>query len=177
MNTIYARTGILGMTLIVLTLAGCGNANTMPLTANPVSTDDWRTYTSTKHKFSIQYPPGWQFKELPVSDNLTQLDQVLFAAEDFPPPSTGVQPDLTLIITGADPSARWGEEYFDDYRSEVIQAGEGQATRISGINKESLYRETVVIMKLHEGYLQILPGQSEQAVEFFDRIVATFDAG
>ena len=48
--------------------------------------------------------------------------------------------------------------------------------KISGVNKESLSRETIVILKLDAVYLQLLPGQSAQALDTFEQILKTFDS-
>ena len=165
----------IGMTILfLLSLAGCGPKPTMPTESIGTLTDNWQNYTSPKYSFSIEYPPGWQVKEFLVTNYPIEHDEVWFVAEEFPPVNTDARPDLLLIVTEGNPSAQWSPDYFDDYQSETIQLGEGWATKISGVNKESRSEETVVIMKLNEIYLQAVPGKSKEATEFFDRILASF---
>jgi len=172
MVIIKSHNGMIGMFLILLVLAGCGRTTT-PAKSNSTATDGWQNYINQKYNFSIEYPPGWQFKEFLSTDHSMDHDEVWFAAEEFPPANTDAKPDVLLIITEENPSAQWMPDYFDDYQSETIQLGNGQATKISGVNKESLYEETVIIMKLNEVYLQAFPNKNKEATEFFDRILAS----
>ena len=175
MDTTKLRIEVIGLVLILLTLAGCGPTSTMPANSNGTFTDSWQTYINPKYNFSLEYPPGWQVKEFLSTDYSMGHDEVWFAAGEFPPDNTDAQPDVLLIITEENPSAQWMPDFFDDYQSETIQLGDGRATKISGVNKESLHDETVVIMKLNEVYLQAFPGKSKEATGFFDRILASLE--
>ena len=174
MSTVKSLGSVIGLFLILLTLVSCSHTPT-PIISNRTSTDDWQNYQNLKHNFSIQYPPGWQFQEVLSTDHSIGHDEVWFIAGEIPPANTDARPDVLLTITVENPSAQWQPEYFDNYQSETIQLGTGWATKISGINKESLYEETVVIMKLNEVYLQAFPGKSKEATEFFDRMLASLE--
>lgn len=175
------RRKIIVCLFIVLALSACQNPSPPPATLLPVTEvhetpDSGQSYTSTKYNFRIEYPPGWQVRELSVLPGSTPQEEVWFSAGEFPPANTGARPDLTLVITEQDPFARWRQEHFDEYRSEIIQIADGTAVRITGVNKESLQEETVVIIKLNDVYLEMLPGQSAQALEAFDKILDTFSS-
>lgn len=167
-----SRNGMIGMFLILLVLTGCDRTAT-PAKSNSTVTDGWQNYINQKYDFSLEYPPEWQFKEFLSTDHSIDHDEVWFAAGELPPVNTGAKPDVLLIITEENPSAQWMPDYFNDYQSETVQLGNGRATKVSGVNKESLYAETVVIMKLNGIYLQAFPGKSEEATKFFDRILAS----
>lgn len=169
------RTGMIGVFLIFLALVGCRPASPAPIVIDLASTPGWQIYNNQKHNFSLEYPLGWQVKELPAADYAMDHDEVWFAAGEFPPTNTDARPDVLLIVTKQNPSAQWTPDYFDNYQSETVQLGQGIATRVSGVNKESLYEETVLIMKVNEIYLQALPGKSKEASEFFDRILASLE--
>lgn len=137
----------------------------------------WQTYTSAKYHFAIDYPPGWQFLEVPNSDYPTESDQVWFTSDGFPPPQTGARADIVLIFTADDPSPNWQSQYFDDYHLEGILIGGESAVKISGINKESGYKEIVVITKLGDNYIQALPNHSSASLEYFDAVMLSLRTG
>jgi WD40 repeat protein len=156
-------------------LAGCRPALPVPIVVEVASTPGWQIYNNQKHDFSLQYPPGWQVKEVPSSDPAREHDEVWFSSGEFPPANTGARPDVLFIVTKQDPSARWAPDYFDHYQSEIVQVDNGRATRVSGVNKESLSEEIVYIMELNGVYLQALPGISAGAAEFFGRILTSLE--
>ena len=176
MNLVHTRIWVICLVLIVVTLSGCRNFDTSSVPVTVESPTEWQTYTNVNHKFSFQYPPGWKIKEFSAIGNERKQEEVWFAAGELPPENTDAQSELTLIITKDSPLARWKQEYFDEYQSEIIPIGDGRAMKISGVNKESLYRETVVILELDDVYLQLLPGQSAQALEAFEQILNTFNS-
>ena len=176
MNNTLIRIGIISITFFTLVLSACQNSNNLPLDVATQEPDEWQTYTNLQYGFSIQFPPSWQVKEFSVLENSKPHEGVWFAAEDFPPQGTDAQPNLTIIITEENPSDRWDEVHFNEYSSETIQIGNGSGTKISGINRESLFLETVVMIKVGNIYLQILPGLQEEMPDILDQVLATFDS-
>jgi WD40 repeat protein len=133
----------------------------------------WQTYTSRKYQFSVQFPSTWQVIELPTTEYPTATDQVWFINETLPQPQTGSRADIVFIFTQEDPSDNWGSLYFDNYQSGALLLGDLDARRISGINKESLVSEIVVLAKLGDYYLQALPNHSEASLEYFDQVISS----
>jgi WD40 repeat protein len=176
MNSTLTRIGTISLTFFFLVLSACQNASTMPTVVPMQEPGEWQTYTNLQYGFSVQYPAGWQVKEILVSENSKAYEEVWFAADDFPPQGTDVQPGLTIIITEENPSAKWEEVNFNEYSSETVQIGDGIGTKINGINRESLFLETVVMMKVGDVYLQVLPGPQEEMPDILDRILASFDS-
>lgn len=176
MNITSTRIWTISLTFFVLVLSACQNSITMPTVITTQEPGEWQTYTNPQYGFSIQYPPVWQIKEFPIMENSKPHEEVWFAAEDFPPQGTDAQPNLTIIITEENPSDRWDEVHFNEYSSETIQIGNGSGTKISGINRESLFHEMVVIMKVGNFYLQVLPGPQEEMPDILDQVLASFDS-
>jgi hypothetical protein len=113
--------------------------------------------------------------EVPTLNYPTGSDQVWFASESFPPPQTGARADITLILTEEDPSPNWQPEFFDDYQSESIQLGNLTGKRISGINKESQFKEIVVIARVGEYFLLALPSHSPASLESFEAVLSSLN--
>lgn len=176
MNNTLIRVGIISLAFFILVLSACQNFNTLSTVMPTQEPDEWQTYTNLQNGFSVQYPPGWRVKEISVSENSNSHEEVWFAAEDFPIPNTDAQPNLVIIITEEKPSARWDEVHFNEYSSEIIRVGDGNGTKISGINRESLFSETVVMMKVGSVYLQVLPGPQGEMLDIFNKVVASFDS-
>lgn len=177
MNFIKPWIGMTVLFLILVFMTGCEPKTAVPIVVKVESTPGWQTYINQKYNFSIEYPTGWQVKEVPSTDASTEHDEVWFAAKEFPPANTDARPDVLLIVTEQNPSAQWGPDYFNHYQSEVISLGRGRATKVSGVNKESLYEETVFIMALNGVYLQAFPGEGKAATESFDKILASLEPG
>jgi len=76
-------------------------------------------------------------------------------------------------MTPTDPSLDWQPQYFNDYQSEPYRLGEVTAARISGISKEGLNPEVVVIAKIGAWYLTALPSEPE-STRIFDQILSSF---
>ena len=176
MDITRTRIEIIGLIFAVYALSACQSSSTTSIPVETEQTDYWQTYINAEYGFSFQYPSDWQINEKLIKENSTQHKEIWFTLGDFPPTNTNAQPDLTLIFTEGNPVARWRQEYFDEYRSDVIQLGDGTAAKISGINKEALYKETVVILKLEDVYLQFLPGQNILDLEVFDHMLDTFES-
>ncbi|MBN1148113.1 MAG: hypothetical protein JXA78_12715 [Anaerolineales bacterium] len=133
----------------------------------------WNDYTNREHYFSVSYPAGYNFLEVPNSGYPSEIDQVWFASSSFPPAQTGARADIVLMITEDDPTPNWAPQFFDNYKSETIQLDNVQAVRISGKNKESLSEELVVIAKIGGYYLQALPNHSTESLKYFDQMIAS----
>ena len=165
--------------LILLILSASLLAACAPGAANPglppenSSQDDWQTYTNDRYQFSIQYPSLWQVMELPTADYPTATDEVWFVSEAPPPPYTGARADITLVFTCDDPSPGWEPQYFDDYQSDTLWLGDIEARKVSGINKEGLFREIAVLARIGDHYLQAMPNGGEASLENFDRVEST----
>jgi WD40 repeat protein len=145
----------------------------IPASLQPEGIDGWNTYTSEEFSFSISYPSGWSYLEIPNSDYESSIPQVWFSGDGFPPPQTDARPDIVLMILDKDPSTAWQRDYFNDYRSETIYLGSRKAVRVSGINKESLAEETAVITQIGARFLLALPNGSPESLAYFDRILST----
>jgi hypothetical protein len=135
--------------------------------------DEWQTYTSTKYHFTVQFPSAWQVMELPTAEYPTATDEVWLVGDTPPPPHTGARADIVFVFTQEDPSPSWRSEYFDDYQADALWLGDIQARRISGINKESLSSEMVILAKAGDHFLQVLPNQGEVALKYFDRVISS----
>ena len=171
MKTIKGVMLLLG--IIFLSAACLPSPATPGLELEVDAQDPWQTYTSDKYQLSLQFPPGWQVLELPTPEYPGASDQVWLYSEALPLPQTGSRADIVLIFTQEDPSAAWESQYFDDYQIEDFQLGELQARKISGIHKESGSPETVVLAKVGENYLQVLPNQGEISMEYFDQVISS----
>jgi len=134
---------------------------------------NWQTYTNDKYQFTVQYPSVWRVMELPAPEYPTVTDQIWFTSETLPQPQTGSRADIVFIFTLQDPSSNWDPQYFDDYQSDSFQLGDMQASRISGVNKESRFSEIVVLAKIGDYFLQALPNGSEASLAYFDRVVSS----
>jgi len=176
MNITLTRMRTISLAFFILGLSACQNVKTMPTLVPTQEPGEWQAYTNLQYGFSVQYPAGWQVKEISVSENSKPHEEVWFAEEDFPPQGTDAQPNLTIIITEENPSAGWEEVNFSDYSSETVRVGKGFGIRISGINRESLFRETVVMMKVGSVYLQVLPGSQAEMPDILDQVLASFDS-
>jgi hypothetical protein len=157
-----------------LMLAACvaGPAN-LDLQSGESNQDDWQTYTSTRYSFTVQFPSDWQVVELPTAEYPTATDQVWFVSEALPPPQTGARADIVLLFTQEDPSPSWQPDYFDQYQSDAFRLGELEGRRISGVNKESLGSELVVLVQIGDRYLQASPNQGEASLKYFDRVISS----
>jgi WD40 repeat protein len=133
----------------------------------------WQLYTSTKYQFTVRYPPTWKVIELPTTEYPTVTDQVWFVGDTLPQPQTDSRADIVLIFTQQDPSSIWNPQYFDDYQSDTLWLGDIQASRISGINKESRSSEIVVLAKIGDYYLQALPNHGEASLANLDQVVSS----
>lgn len=120
MDIILTRIGTISLAFFILVLSACQNSNTMSAVITTPEPSKWQTYTNLQYGFSIQFPPDWQIKEFAIIENSKPHEEVWFAAEDFPLQGTDAQPNLTIIITEDDPSARWDEANFSDYFSETV---------------------------------------------------------
>jgi alpha-tubulin suppressor-like RCC1 family protein len=136
---------------------------------------NWKTYTNRKYSFSLDYPPAWNVMELPNEDYPTEVDQVWFAQSSFPPAQSGGRAEVNLIITTEDPSPNWESKYFESYETEVVNLKNIQAIRISGINKESLTREIVMIIETKDYFIQAMPNHSPVSLRYFDQVMYTFN--
>lgn len=135
---------------------------------------DWKTYKNEEYGFEFKYPSKWLYLETPTNIYQTTEEQIWLGKSVNPPSGTDAKTDISIIINKADPSSNWEEKYFNDYKSERYQLGDIQAKKISGINKESLNNELIVIASTGNFYLQILSNQSEESLKYFDQILATF---
>jgi hypothetical protein len=83
--------GLIGFLCLVLSMSACQSSSKSIPTVVPATEGielpvAWQTYTNTNYKFSIEYPPHWQLREISALENSTRQDEVWFSAEDFPPP-------------------------------------------------------------------------------------------
>jgi len=136
---------------------------------------NWNTYTHHKYHFSIDYPVGWNVMDVPNAKYPSEVDQVWFTQTSFPATESGARPEISLLITPDDPSPNWGARFFDNYKSEMIELQNIQATRISGMNKESHANEIVIIIQIEEYYIQALPNHSLESLRYFDQVMQTFN--
>lgn len=136
---------------------------------------NWSSYTSHKYYFSVDYPPGWNVMEVPNPDYPTEIDQVLFASSSFPPAQTDARPDIALWITQENPAPKWDARFFDNYEAEVIWLGNVSALRISGMNKESLQDELVIIIQIGDYFIQAMPNRSPESLRYFDQVLYTLN--
>ena len=113
--------------------------------------------------------------EVPNPDYPAEVDQVWFASSSFPPARTDARPDIALWITKEDPVSKWKAEFFDDYKVEAIRLGNVSASRISGTNKESLQDELAVIVKTGDYFIQAMPNQSPESLQYFDQVMYTLN--
>jgi hypothetical protein len=133
----------------------------------------WNTYTSTKYHFTINYPADWISLEVPSAGYPGILDQVMLTGSVFPPPQTSARADIHLLISEVDPTGNWHPGFFDDYKLEEIPLGNVTAIKISGINKESLHEELVVITKIGNYFLQASPNFSSDSIKYFDQVISS----
>lgn len=147
---------------------------TFEFTEATLSTTDWKTYTSAKYGFLVKYPSEWKILEVPNEKYQTETDEVWFESSTFPSPDSGARADVVFRITSVDPSANWQPQYFDNYKSEVYQAGEVTGTKISGTNKIGLFKEVAVIIKVGDSYIQALADRESESLSYFDQILSTF---
>ena len=136
---------------------------------------DWSTYTSRTYRFSLDYPREWNVLEVPNEDYPTDVDQVWLTQSGFPPSQSDARADLTLIITPEDPTPMWDSKYFENYHSEVIDLRNIQGIKISGVNKESLTEEMVMIIRTKDYFIQALPNNSPESLRYFDQLMYTFN--
>jgi hypothetical protein len=139
----------------------------------PLAIGNWQTYTSERFGFNIDYPSGWDILEVPNADYETDSPQIWFAATGFPPRHTGARADIVLLILDEDPTPNWQPEFLDNYLAETILLGGREALRISGINKESLYQEVVIVAEMDGYYIAALPNNSAESLAYFDRMLST----
>ena len=58
-------------------LTACQTPPTLPTaTAASASVPGWQTYSNAKYGFTLDYPPGWKYLEVPPSTYPNQTDQV-----------------------------------------------------------------------------------------------------
>jgi len=158
------------VSLLAACIASPGGQNFPPDVGDQ---NGWQNYTNAKYQITVRFPSGWNDIEPPTTDYPTAVDQVWFVSETLPPPQTDSRADIVLVLTRDDPSPRWESQYFDDYQSESFWLGEIQARRISGINKESMFSEIVVLGKIGDYYLQALPNHSAASLEYFDQVISS----
>lgn len=140
-------------------------------------TANWGTYSSSKYSFSIKYPPDWKYLEVPNSTYQTVYNAVWFApsSSSWPRPQTGQQPPLMLILTQKDPSTNFKPEFYTDFKSEIYQIGTISGQKFSGINKEGLNYETVIIAKIGNYYINISTNNNKGEFNSTDnQILSTF---
>ena len=130
----------------------------------------WSSYTNHKYHFSIDYP-GWNIMEVPNPDYPVEIDQVWLVSSNFPPAQTASRADVTLWITQEDPTPNWDADFFDNYKTEMIWLGNVSAQRISGTNKESHQDEYVIIVKTGDYFIQAMPNQTPESLQYFDQIM------
>lgn len=131
----------------------------------------WKTYTSSKYSFKIDYPAHWQYLEVPTVRYPTGEDQIWFFSSELPSPQTGARAYIVIIMNKEDPSPNWQPEFFDQYQSEDIQLGNLSAIRITGVNKESGYAEIAVITKIGDVFILAMPNLGVESMEYFDQVV------
>jgi hypothetical protein len=152
-----------------------GSIITSPEAASqPFYNPGWQLYLNHKHSFTLEFPPGWLVLETPTLVYATAQEGIWFDHASYPPPQTDARSDISLYILESDPTQDWRAEFFDDFKSSEIQLGQIPALRISGINKETLGRENVIIARLDTFYMLAYTSQSVEAEQYFDRILATF---
>jgi WD40 repeat protein len=133
----------------------------------------WQTYTNDKYHFTVQFPSTWHVIELPTPEYPTVTDQVWFTCESHSQPQTGSRADIVFTFTRHDPSSNWDSQYFDEYQLDRFPMGDIRARKISGINKESRFSEMVVLAKIGDYYLQVLPNHGEASLTYFDQMVSS----
>lgn len=163
-----------------------------PIQATPTSSDPayatfsvkpngvvgWNTYRSARFGFVLDYPADWVLLLLPNATYQSVTDQVWLSPRSsaFPPPGTDARPPLVIEITPQDPAAKWKAEYFNAYEAKAYKLGQVEGVRISGVNKEGLNDEVVILARLDDWYLSLYPSQHEDSVTqaTIDGILATF---
>jgi hypothetical protein len=143
---------------------------------SPVSTN-WQTYTNQKYSFSISYPPGWKYLEVPTPTYQTEFDEVWFTSPDipFPPPQTNARSPVTIRITKSDPSINWPPQYFRDYKEEPFKLRNSEGKKISGISIAEEAQRTVIIANIGDVYILALPGSFDsRSIRNFEQILSTF---
>jgi hypothetical protein len=136
----------------------------------------WRTYTSDRYQIRIEVPPEWEVVEPPIAEYPNVVDQLWLIGESSPQPGTGARADIVLTFTREDPSPGWAPGYYDDYKSDIYWLGDIEGRKISGINKESGFPESVVLARIGEYYLQASPNQGAASLGFFDQVVSSLRA-
>jgi tetratricopeptide (TPR) repeat protein len=115
--------------------------------------------------------------ELPTTDYPAVLDQVWLVSEGLPPAGTGARADIVLLFSQEDPAPSWAPGFFNEYRSEVFRLGDVEGRRITGVNKESLTPELVVLARIGDRYLTALSNGGEAAQAHFEKGVRFFHEG
>ena len=165
---------VMSLFMSVFLLAACLNVHGRQSLPTGISDQNkWQTYTNDKYHFTVQFPLDWQVIELPTPEYPTTTDQVWFISETLPLPQTGSRADIVLIFSQDNPFPSWESRYFNDYQSDIFQLGDIQARRITGINKESNLPEIVILAKISDFYLQVLPNHGEVSLAYFDQVVSS----
>ena len=137
---------------------------------------DWLLYTNLQYGFSIRYPPGWQYQEVPNAVCPMAGNGVWFfpAREQWCPGNTDARVDVEIFIMDVDPSPNWQPQFFDDYHVEQFKLGEVTGSKISGVNKESRAQELAVLVNVGRSYILALPNHSPTSLQYFEAMLSTF---
>jgi hypothetical protein len=171
MKTIKLWVYLFGSVFLLSACLARQNMRTLP--TEDSNQANLQPYNNANYHFTLQFPSSWQVVELPTQEYPQIINQVWFASGSLPLPGTGSRADIVLIFSQDDPSPAWEPEFFEDYQSEPFWLGEIEARRISGVNKESLNLEIVVLAKIGDDYLQALPNQGPASLEYFDQVISS----
>lgn len=151
-----------------------------PTTTN--ANKEWKTYSNDEYQFTIKYPPNWKYEDVILSPYTNEQDEVWFSNGEFPAADTDARSEITIrmtdtkIMTDYNPMVWWDPQYFNDYANEKYNLGNVPAQKISGVNKEGLNQEMVVVAKVGTVYFEVQTNQSPEALQYFDQILKTFVA-
>ena len=164
---------ILAIIVLVLGSVALSEANSAQ---HELSLSGWPVYVSAKHGFSVRYPPGWHYLETPTEAYTSVNPEVWFYSATPPPPRTGARPDVAFVIGEQACLDKWQPEFLDDYRAEPYRLGTVKGTRISGVNKQSLDQELVVVASFNGACLQVLPNHGPESLKYLDQMLSTFSS-
>ncbi|MBM3282832.1 hypothetical protein FJY90_01135 [Candidatus Gottesmanbacteria bacterium] len=146
-----------------------------PTQAAKDETANWKTYKNTKYGYSIKYPDGWEYLEVPNQTYQSMIDQTWFSDVGWPPPQTGARAPIIIDYSKENPEINYQPEYYDNYKKENITVGDSlSAVKISGYNKEGLMNETIVILPV-EGknykFLSFLPSFEQEENKNYNTVL------
>ncbi len=143
--------------------------------AMPEAAVDWKTYTNSKYKFSVQYPASYHIKEQNIADapNFDLSGQSVFAVDFGKSLSSNLSPDsdnfIDIIVNKNAPKGG-GEPNGLDYNPAAVKT-----VTINSIKMSKLTEDLYVTEKNGVGFfIQDFSNTDKTIKANFDKMVQTF---